>query len=56
MKVIYMQDTIQIMSKGNAKGIEQLISSGVVNQTQEGINYLLTIIHDEDRASSTIQQ
>lgn len=56
MKVIYMQETIQLMSKSNAQGIEDLISSGVVKQTEEGINYLLTIVEDEDRGSSTIPQ
>ena len=56
MKVIYMQETIQLMSKGNAQGIEDLISSGIVKQTEEGINYLLTIVEDEDRGSSTIPQ
>lgn len=56
MKVIYMQETIQLMSKGNAQGIEDLISSGIVKQTEEGINYLLTIIEDEDRGSSIIPQ
>ena len=50
-----MQDTIQLMSKGNAQGIEDLISSGVVKQTQEGINYLLTIIEDEHTTGTTIQ-
>ena len=56
MKVIYMQETIQLMSKGNAQGIEDLISSGVVKQTEESINYLLTIVEDEDRGSSTVPQ
>ena len=55
MKVIYMQQTIQLMSHGNAQGIEDLISSGVVKQTQEGINYLLTIIEDEHTTGTTIQ-
>lgn len=56
MKVIYMQDTIQLMSKGNAQGVEDLISSGVVKQTEESINYLLTIIEDEDTGSTVIQE
>ena len=43
------------MSHGNAQGIEDLISSGVVKQTQEGINYLLTIIEDEHTTGTTIQ-
>jgi hypothetical protein len=56
MKVIYMQDTIQLMSKGNAQGVEDLISSGVVKQTEESINYLLTIIEDEDTGSTVVQE
>lgn len=56
MKVIYMQDTIQLMSKGNTQGIEDLISSGVVKQTEESINYLLTIIEDEDTGSTVVQE
>lgn len=55
MKVIYMEQTIQLMSHGRAQEIEELISSGEVNKTQEGINYLLTIIEDEDTRSTTIQ-
>lgn len=55
MKVLYMQDTIQLMSHGKAREVEDLISSGVLKQTQEGINYLLTIIEDGDTTSTTIQ-
>jgi hypothetical protein len=55
MKVIYMEQTIQLMSHGRAQEIEELISSGEVNKTQEGINYLLTIIEDEDTRSTVIQ-
>jgi hypothetical protein len=55
MKVIYMQHTIQLMSHQNARQVEDLISSGHIKQTQEGINYLLTILEDdEDRSSATI--
>jgi len=55
MKVIYMQQTIQLMSHGNARQVEDLISSGQIKQTQEGINYLLTILEDdEDKPSATI--
>lgn len=50
-----MQDTIQLMSHGKAREVEDLISSGVLKQTQEGINYLLTIIEDGDTTSTTIQ-
>jgi hypothetical protein len=56
MKVIYMQDTIQEMSKGRAREVEELISSGLIKQTEEGINYLLTIIEDEDTGSPVVQE
>ena len=55
MKVVYMQPTIELMSHENARQVEDLISSGQVKQTQEGINYLLTIIEDEDTRSAIIQ-
>lgn len=47
MKVIYMQPTIELMSHGNARQVEDLITSGQVKQTQQGINYLLTIVQEE---------
>ncbi|CAB4125370.1 hypothetical protein UFOVP54_122 [uncultured Caudovirales phage] len=53
MKVIYMQQTLHLMSNGRAKETEILISSGQVKQTQDGINYLLTIIDD---GNSIVQQ
>jgi len=56
MKVIYMQETIQLMSHGRAREVEELIASGIVKQTEEGINYLLTIIEDEDRGSTDVQE
>lgn len=48
MKVIYMQQTLQLMSNGRAKETEILIASGQVKQTQDGINYLVTIIEEQD--------
>ena len=48
MKVIYMQQTLQLMSNGRAKETELLIASGQVKQTQDGVNYLLTIIEEQD--------
>ena len=53
MKVIYMQQTLQLMSNGRAKETDILIASGQVKQTQDGINYLLTIKQDGD---SIVQQ
>jgi hypothetical protein len=40
-----MQETIQLMSHGRAREVEELIASGIVKQTEEGINYLLTIFN-----------
>jgi hypothetical protein len=54
MKVIYMQDTLQLMSHGNAREVEELISTGIIKQTEEGINYLLTIEEDENGPSNII--
>lgn len=48
MKVIYMQETLTLMSNGRAREVEDLISSGQVKQTENGINYLLTIEEDGD--------
>ena len=55
MKVIYMQPTIELMSHQSARQVDDLITSGHIKQTQEGINYLLTIIEDEDTRSTVIQ-
>ena len=43
-----MQQTLQLMSNGRAKETEILIASGQVKQTQDGINYLVTIIEEQD--------
>jgi hypothetical protein len=48
MKVIYMQETLQLMSNGRAKEVEELISSGEVKKSEQGVNYLLTIEEDGD--------
>ena len=48
MKVIYMQETLQLMSHGRAKEVEELISSGEVKKSEQGVNYLLTIEEDGD--------
>ena len=54
MKVVYMQETLTLMSNGRAREVEDLISSGQVKQTESGINYLLTIIEDEDTGSGIV--
>lgn len=46
MKVIYMQQTLALMSHGRAREVEKIIASGQVKQTLEGINYL--VIEDGD--------
>lgn len=48
MKVIYMERTIALMSHGRAKEVEELISSGEVKKSEQGVNYLLTIEKDGD--------
>jgi hypothetical protein len=48
MKVIYMQETLQLMSNGRAREVEELISSGEVKKSEQGVNYLLTIVEDGD--------
>lgn len=48
MKVIYMERTIALMSHGRAKEVEDLIASGEVKKSEQGVNYLLTIEEDGD--------
>ena len=48
MKIIHMQDTIQLMSRSNPKEVEQLIGLGHVTKLDQDINYLVTTIHDGD--------
>lgn len=50
MKVIYMERTIALIPP---REVEQLISSGEVKKSEQGINYLLTTIDDGD---SIVQQ
>lgn len=54
MKVIYMERTIALMSHGRAREVEDLISSGEVKKSEQGVNYLLTIIEDEDTGSRIV--
>lgn len=42
------------MSHGKAREVEDLITSGQIKKTEQEIIYLLTIIEDEDRSSTTI--
>ena len=43
-----MQETLQLMSNGRAREVEDLISSGEVKKSEQGVNYLLTIEEDGD--------
>lgn len=43
MKTIYMQQTLTMMANGKAREVDELIASGEVKQTQDGINYLLIL-------------
>jgi hypothetical protein len=52
MKVIYMEQTLNLMAHGRAREVEKLIASGQVKQMQEGINYLII----EDGDSTTHQE
>lgn len=52
MKVIYMERTIALMSHGRAREVEILIASGEVKKSEQGVNYLLTIVEDGDSVVS----
>lgn len=45
MKVIYMQDTISIMWN---KQVESLIASGEVKKSEQGVNYLVINVEEEE--------
>lgn len=44
MKVIYMEQTILLMSKIDPKGTEKLIASGAIKQDQKDKPYLVIIV------------
>lgn len=44
MKVIYMEQTILIMSKKDSQATQALISSGTIKQDEKDRPYLVTII------------
>ena len=46
MKVIYMEETIVIMSQKDPQGTQELIQSGVINKTDNDKPYL--VIQHED--------
>ncbi len=46
MKVIYMEQTILLMSKTDPKGTEKLIASGTIKQSEDGKPYLVTVVDD----------
>lgn len=47
MKVIYMEQTILLMSKIDPNSTEQVISSGTIKQDDKDKPYLVT--YDEDK-------
>jgi hypothetical protein len=46
MKVIYMEQTILLMSKIDPQGTERVIASGTIKQDQNNKPYLVTIVED----------
>jgi hypothetical protein len=48
MKVIYMQQTIMLMSQKDPKGTQALISSGTIKQDEKDKPYLVTY-DEQDR-------
>ena len=48
MKVVYMQETLQLMSNGRAKETEILIASGEVKRSEQGHNYLVINVEEEE--------
>jgi len=54
MKTIYMQQTLQLMSNGRYREVEELIASGKIKQIEQGSNYLVITTEDEDRASGDL--
>ena len=47
MKVIYMEQTILLMSHNDPQGTQDLISSGTIKQDEKDKPYLVT--YDEDK-------
>lgn len=48
MKVVYMEQTILLMSKIDPNSTEQLISSGTIKQDEKDKPYLVTYDEDKD--------
>jgi hypothetical protein len=46
MKVIYMEETILIMSQKDPQGTQELIQSGIIKKTENNKPYL--VIEDEN--------
>ena len=51
MKVIYMEDTIVLLSQNDVQGTQQLIESGQIKHTQQHKPYL--VIQDGDTVIQT---
>jgi hypothetical protein len=41
MKVIYMEQTINMIAQIDPEGVNRIIQAGTVKQTESGINYLV---------------
>jgi hypothetical protein len=46
MKVIYMEQTILLMSQIDPQGTQDLIASGTIKQDEKDKPYLVTIVED----------
>jgi hypothetical protein len=46
MKVIYMEQTILLMSQKDPEGTQDLIASGTIKQDEKDKPYLVTVIED----------
>jgi hypothetical protein len=46
MKVIYMQQTIMLMSQKDPEATQALISSGTIKQDEKDKPYLVTVVED----------
>jgi hypothetical protein len=46
MQVIYMEQTILLMSQKDPEGTKDLIASGIIKQDENNKPYLVTVIED----------
>ena len=48
MKVVYMQETLNLIAHTDPSQVQNLIAAGEVKITQQEINYLLITLQHED--------